>query len=107
MFSNLAESGFQRFCGTMPPANAAPVTGSFGQADGASEEKFPVRCASVGTVQVFAAPWRSRLKSSPTKKKSLLLSFFNSLGMKTGPPRFQPKLLNRSSGIVSELKARA
>ena len=58
-----------------------PVSGSLGQAEGANAEKSPLRCASVGTVQVLVAPWRIRLKSSPMKKKSLFLFFLKSPGI--------------------------
>src|SRR3954451_6419410 len=97
-FSSLAELGFQRVDSTIPPANGRRVSGSTGRAESASPEKSPFRCARLGTVQVFVAPWRRRLKSSPRKKNSLLLFFLTNPGIHTGPPTFQPKLLNLSSG---------
>src|SRR5215471_8425605 len=96
-----------RFAGMIPLGKGWPVVGSIGNLDAPSEEKSPLSCARVGTVQVLVAPWRSRLKSWPTKKNNLLLSELKWRGMKIGPPTFQPKLLNRSSGIVAALKARA
>src|SRR5258706_8091107 len=107
MLRSFTPFGFLTLAGMMPSGYTAPVSGSLGQLLDARFEKSPWRFCWVGTVQVVVDPVRSRLKSCATKKKNFSRFLFSPKGRSNGPPRFQPKLFQRNTGLTIALNARA
>src|SRR5579862_4311527 len=64
-----------------------------------SSLKLPCRIRSVGTACVCVSVLRSRIQSSPTKKKNFSRNLSGSPGAQIGPPMVPPKLLYRN-GVV-------
>src|ERR1035441_6037726 len=92
--SSFCPLGSIRFVGTMFPGKGLPEIGSRIVVDNA--EKSPLRCACVGTFTCTILCGVLVGRISWEKKKNSLSLCGKTLGIKTGPPKLYPHVLNQN-----------